>query len=72
MKRSSKPESANIYSVCMNGGKWRKLEAIYHDALAQPIDQRAAFVASACGNDTSLAREIESLLAHEGEADEQA
>jgi eukaryotic-like serine/threonine-protein kinase len=38
--------------------------------MERPAHQRAAFVAEACANDAELHREVESLLAHEGQADE--
>ncbi len=47
--------------------RWRQIEALYHAALEQPADERAAFVQSACG-DEAIAREVESLLAHDGSA----
>jgi Tol biopolymer transport system component len=37
--------------------------------MERPQHQRAAFVAQACANDSELRREVESLLAHEGQAD---
>jgi serine/threonine protein kinase len=41
---------------------WGLLEQIYQSALEQPAENRAAFVARACGGDESLRREVESLL----------
>ena len=49
----------------MPSDRWREVEALCHAALARPADQRAAYVADACAGDESLAREVESLLAHE-------
>jgi serine/threonine protein kinase/Tol biopolymer transport system component len=37
--------------------------------MERPIPERAALLAQACANDPELRREVESLLAHEGEAD---
>jgi len=41
---------------------WREVERLYHLALEQPAESRAAFVAQACGGDEVLRREVESLL----------
>src|SRR5580692_7962538 len=38
--------------------------------MERPPRDRAAFIAQACANDSDLRREVESLLAHEGQADE--
>ncbi len=38
------------------------------DALDLPVDERAAFVADACGNDESLRAEVESLLSADADA----
>ena len=43
--------------------------ALFHAALEQPADARAAFLSSACQGDESLRREVESLLAAHGTAD---
>ena len=45
--------------------RWRKVERLYRDILGQPPDQRAKFLADACGGDEDLLREVESLLAQE-------
>jgi eukaryotic-like serine/threonine-protein kinase len=45
--------------------RWRKVERLYRDILGQPPDQRAKFLADACGGDLDLLREVESLLAQE-------
>jgi GAF domain-containing protein len=45
---------------------WRRVSGIFHDALAQPSEQRAAFVANACADATELRTEVDRLLfAHE-------
>jgi eukaryotic-like serine/threonine-protein kinase len=38
--------------------------------MERPPHERAEFVARTCGNDPEVRREVESLLAHEGQADE--
>jgi serine/threonine-protein kinase len=42
---------------------WQQVERIYHAALAEAPEARAAFVARACGGDAALQKEVESLLA---------
>jgi serine/threonine protein kinase/tetratricopeptide (TPR) repeat protein len=47
----------------MNRAEWRRVKAITADALVVTGADRAAFVASQCGADESLHREVTSLLA---------
>jgi serine/threonine protein kinase len=50
--------------------RWRRIEALYHEALELPADQRAAFLDGACGGDDALRREAEALVAgHENGGD---
>ena len=46
----------------MSPERWRRIEDVYHSALERAPDQRAAFLAKACGGDDELRREVESLL----------
>lgn len=46
--------------------RWKKLEGIWRAALGKEPESRSAFVREACGGDTELAAEVESLLAHDG------
>jgi len=48
---------------------WPKVEELYHAALERPVAEREAFLAAACGGDEALRREVQSLLAHEPEAE---
>ena len=41
---------------------------MYHEALTRGAHEREAFLADACAGDGALRREIESLLAHDGDA----
>ena len=43
--------------------RWDRVRAVFHEALDQPPAERAAFLASACGDDLELLGEVESLLA---------
>ena len=54
----------------MNPDRWQRVEECYHAALEQPPSERAGFIAQACANDAEMRRGVESLLAHEGQADE--
>ena len=47
----------------MNPDRWRRIEALYHQALERPSAERAAFLAAACSDDGTIRREVESLLA---------
>jgi eukaryotic-like serine/threonine-protein kinase len=46
-----------------------RLEPLYHSALEYQQAERGAFLESACGADLDLRREVESLLAHDQEAE---
>jgi serine/threonine protein kinase len=46
--------------------RWRQVEDLFHAALEQRDDARAAFLAERTGTDTELRREVESLLASHG------
>ena len=48
----------------MSPERWRQIEEVYHSALEQAPDQRAAFLSKACGGDDGLRREVEALLRH--------
>ena len=47
----------------MTADRRAEIERLYHAALAQPLETRAAFLAEACAGDPSLQREVESRLA---------
>ena len=47
--------------------RWRRIESLCHAALARPAQDRAAYLAEACGADEALREEVESLVA-EGDA----
>jgi serine/threonine protein kinase len=50
----------------MNPERWRLIERLYNTALERQPDERGTFLAEACGGDTDLRRELESLLAQDG------
>jgi hypothetical protein len=40
----------------MTSDRWQRIESLCHAALARPTDERVAFLAEACGDDTPLGR----------------
>jgi serine/threonine protein kinase/tetratricopeptide (TPR) repeat protein len=46
----------------MNSERLRQVEGLYHAALQQDVNERAAFLDQACTGDESLRREVESFL----------
>jgi len=49
--------------------RWSEIRALLAEALERAPEERPAFVRDACGDDTALARRVESLLRHEGRHD---
>ena len=54
----------------MTPNQWEKIEELYHSAREREESQRAAFLNEACAGDDALRREVESLLACEGEPEQ--
>src|SRR5688572_8970405 len=54
----------------MKPDRWQKVDEIFHAALQYKPDERKTFIEQACRGDEELRRELESLLAEEGEADQ--
>ena len=54
----------------MKAKLWQEIERLYHAALQRNPSDRADFLAEACAGDDALRREIESLLAYEGRAEQ--
>jgi len=48
---------------------WSQVEEMYHSAAALQPEERGGFLEQACGGDTKLRQEVESLLAHERTAE---
>ena len=42
--------------------RWQQVAQLYEAAQARPANERAAFLAEACGSDSTLCREVQSLL----------
>src|SRR5205085_8173703 len=50
----------------MTSERWKQVKEIFHSALEQAPERRAAFLAEACRGHDSLRREVEALIsAHE-------
>ena len=47
----------------MEPERWRRIERIYHAAREREPSEREPFLQAACGDDDSLRKEVESLLA---------
>lgn len=52
----------------MTPERWKQITEIFHAALARDVAEREAFVASSCGDDVLLQRDVESMLAAHGQA----
>ena len=52
----------------MTPERWEQIAHLYQAALEQPSDARAAWLAEACGDDSALRHELESLIAREDAA----
>ena len=52
----------------MTPERWQQITAIFQAALQQPGSERAAFVSERCGNDDSLQREVDAMLASHDQA----
>ena len=52
----------------MTATRWQRVGNIYHAAMALGAEERRAYLDSACGDDAEVRREVESLLAHAGDA----
>jgi Tol biopolymer transport system component/tRNA A-37 threonylcarbamoyl transferase component Bud32 len=52
----------------MTPERMQQIDAIFHDACDLAPDARAAFLAQACAGDEDLRREVESLLAADGQS----
>jgi len=53
----------------MDPERWKQIKEMYHAAVSREESQRAAFLKEACGGDEALRLEVESLLAHEKQAE---
>ncbi len=53
----------------MEPNRWQQIEELYHAALERAPDERAAFLAETCAEDSGLRREVEELLRYDGAAE---
>ena len=49
----------------MSPERWKQIEDIFNSAIELSPDERAAFLARACGSDAALRSEVERLLGHD-------
>src|SRR5262245_12022346 len=54
-----------LFEMKMDKQRWQQIETLYHAALERPPDERAAFLADACADDSGLLREVEALLRYD-------
>lgn len=52
----------------MKPERWRQVDQLFQAALERAPEDRPAFISEACGDDESLRREVEALLAADAEA----
>src|SRR5215469_14223815 len=45
---------------------WQRVQSLFLEAAELSPEQRARFLDSACGDDSEIRREVESLLTHDG------
>jgi serine/threonine protein kinase/TolB-like protein len=50
--------------------RWRRIERIYHEALARAPDTRAEYLQQACGDDPVLVSEVQSLIESHAQSSE--
>src|SRR5690606_11515699 len=43
--------------------QWDRIGDIFEEALARPVEERGSFIAHACGGDSAMVAELDSLLA---------
>ncbi len=53
----------------MKPERWQQIDRLFQLAIELAPDERAAFIKSACGDDESLRRDVEALLASDREAE---
>ena len=53
----------------MNPENWRKISELFEAALERPVDERAAFLADACGDDEEMHRRLQAMLAADARDD---
>jgi len=46
----------------MTTDRWQRIEALFHDIVARPADERLASLAAACAGDDGLQSDVQSLL----------
>ena len=52
----------------MNAERWRRIDALFDEALGLPPERRSAFLDQACGDDRELREAVERLIAADADA----
>src|SRR5215472_11849979 len=68
-RRLRTPPIRSSRLLMMNPDLWSRVAEVYHAVMARPAGERADFLTRECAGNFELHREVESLLAHEGQAD---
>src|SRR5262249_59192854 len=56
------PPTVCLLGAAIDPESWQRVKEVFHRALERPRDERATFVADACGDDTALAPDVGSPL----------
>src|SRR3954453_19714311 len=59
------PKSASAWRIRKMTNRWQQVARIFESVVSRPAADRAALLDDACGDDSGLRREVESLLAEE-------
>ncbi|HEV2669384.1 MAG TPA: hypothetical protein VG324_30985 [Blastocatellia bacterium] len=57
--------NGRIFEMMMDKQRWQQIETLYHVALECAPDERTAFLADACADDSGLLCDVEALLRHD-------
>src|SRR5262249_33729406 len=58
--------SWRLFEMKMDKQRWQQIETLYHAALERAPDERAAYLADVCADDSGLLCEVEELVRHDG------
>src|SRR6185369_14587943 len=60
--RSSNRRHRQMTASSMSSDRWQKINDLFHEAVNHEVDERAEFLANACGDDKDLLADVERLL----------
>src|SRR5579883_1817833 len=58
-----------VNSVPMDSDRFQRVDQVYHAALARDASERSVFLREACGGDSGLLQEVQSLLDFDSQPD---